>query len=305
MFLQLFFPFYLIVIAVLIIVASRYSSRILRWTYSRSLPVLATLFLLSYTGVLRAVLTVLFSYSAITELPSGHQQVVWSIDASVPLFGIKFTILFITCLLLFLLLIPFNIILLFSRWLSQFRIINKFKPFLDAFQGSYKDKYYYWVGMHLSLRGLFFSFYALQTKPRLILSTMVLISYGMMVRYAHPNKSKLVNIQELLLLLNVTITYAASYQGSGSVFSTVTNVMISLAFFQFCTIVFYHFLTYTCHCNIVVILQTVKGKVIRFYYRKNDDNYNNIDLALLDIPECTHRYNEYRDGLVSDDFNKQ
>ena len=138
--LQLFFPSYLIIIGVSIIIASRYSPRILRLTYTRSLPVLTTLFLLSYTGVLRVVLTVLFSYSTITHLPSGHQQLVWSIDASVPLFGLKFTILFITCLVLFLLLIPFNIILLFRRYLSWFRFINHFKPILDAFQGSYKDK---------------------------------------------------------------------------------------------------------------------------------------------------------------------
>ena len=59
--LQLFFPLYLIIIAVSIIIASRYSSRMLRLTYTRSLPVLATLFLLSYTGVLRTVSTVLFS----------------------------------------------------------------------------------------------------------------------------------------------------------------------------------------------------------------------------------------------------
>ena len=101
MWLQLFFPFYLIVMASIIIIVSRYSSRILRLTFSRSLPVLATLFLLSYTGVLRIVLTVLFSYSTITHVPSGHQQIVWSIDASVPLFGLKFTILFTTCLVLF------------------------------------------------------------------------------------------------------------------------------------------------------------------------------------------------------------
>ena len=74
--LQLFFPFYLVVIASSIIIISHYSSRVLRLTYSGSLPVLATLFLLSYTGVLRVVLTVLFSYSTITYLPSGHQQVV-------------------------------------------------------------------------------------------------------------------------------------------------------------------------------------------------------------------------------------
>ena len=75
--LQLFFPFYLLVIAASSIIASRYSSKILRLTYSTSLSVLATLFLLSYTGVLRVVLTVLFSYSTITHLPSlsGHQQI--------------------------------------------------------------------------------------------------------------------------------------------------------------------------------------------------------------------------------------
>ena len=96
MWLQLFFAFYLIIIAASIIIASRYSYRVLRFTYSRSLPVLATLFLLSYTGVLRTVLTILFSYSTITHLPSGHKQIVWSIDASVPFFGVKFTILYLS-----------------------------------------------------------------------------------------------------------------------------------------------------------------------------------------------------------------
>ena len=38
--LQLFFPFYLIIIAASIIITSRYSTRILRLTYTRSLPVL-------------------------------------------------------------------------------------------------------------------------------------------------------------------------------------------------------------------------------------------------------------------------
>ena len=186
MWLQLFFPSYLIIIAVSIIIASRYSTRILRLTYTRSLPVLATLFLLSYTGVLRTVLTVLFSYTAITHLPSGHQQIVWSIDTSVPLFELKFTILFITCLVLFLILIPFNATLLFTRYFLRFRVINRFKPLLDAFQGSYKDKYYYWVAVHLTLRSLLFAFYAFPTKLKLIFSTMLLITFGFYTGYIHP-----------------------------------------------------------------------------------------------------------------------
>ena len=158
--LHLFFPVFLIIIAFSIIIASHHSSRILRLTYSRSLPVLATLFLLSHTSVLRTVLTVLFSYSTITHEPSGHQELVWSADASVPLFGLKFTILFITCLVLFLILLFFNIILLFTRYLLWFKLINYFKPILDAFQGSYKDRYYYWVAVNIILRSLFFAFYA-------------------------------------------------------------------------------------------------------------------------------------------------
>ena len=300
--LQLFFPFYLIIIAISIIMASRYSTRILRLTYTRSLPVLATLFLLSYTGVLRTVLTVLFSYSTITHIPNGHQQIVWSIDASVPLFGLKFTILFITCLVLFLVLIPFNITLLFTRFLLRFKLINHFKPILDAFQGSYKNKHYYWVAVHITLRSILFALYGFQTKLRLLLTTMILVVFIAYHSHTYPYKNKLVNVQELLLLINLTIMYAASYHYSESVFSVVTNVMISLALLQFCIIVLYHFLTYTCHCNKLSTLQTMQQAIVkRFTKSKKSQNSNNNEL--LDIPECTYNYSEYRDGLISDDFN--
>ena len=300
--LLLLFPCYLIIIAASIIIASRYSYRILRLTYTRSLPVLATLFLLSYTGVLRTVLTVLFSYSTITHLPSGHKQIVWSIDASVPLFGLKFTILFITSLVLFLLLIPFNIVLSFTKYVLKFRLINHFKPLLDAFQGSCKDRCYHWVAIHINLRSIFFALYGFQMKQRLVIATMILVPFTGYHGYIHPNKNKLVNIQELLLLINLTILYAISYQGSESVYYIVTNVMISLAFIQFCTIVLYHFLTYTCQCNVVTMLQAGKQKIMKYFSLEKDICQNLNNLELLDIPERTYDYTEYQDGLVSDDF---
>ena len=297
--LQLFFPIYLMFMAFCIIIASRYSSRILRLTYERSLPVLATLFLLSYTSVLRIVLTVLFSYSTITHIPSGRQELVWSVDASVPLFGLKFTILFITCLVLFFILLFFNIILLFTRCLSQFRLINHFKPILDAFQGSYKDKYYYWVAVHIVLRSLFFALYAFQMKLRMLLATMILVPFVGAFGYISPTKNNLINFQELLLLINLTIIHAVSFYSSDStsVFGIVTNLMISVAFVHLCIIVIYHFLTYTCHCNIENKLHIFKEKLVK--YRRRDDLVN---VALLDIPERTYNYSEYQDGLVSDDF---
>jgi len=36
--------------------------------------------------------------------------------------------------------------------------------------------------------------------------------------------------------------------------------------------------------------------------KKDGGHSNHINIALLDIPECAYNYNEYRDGLVSDDF---
>ena len=289
--LRFFFPFYLIIIAVFIILASRYSPRIFRLTFSRSLPVLATLFLLSYTGVLRTVLTVLFSYSTITHLPSGHRQIVWSIDASVTLFGVKFTILFVTCLLLFLLLIPFNIILLFSRYLSRFRIINQFKPLLDTFHGPYKDMNYNWIAVNIILRSWFFALYGFASKLQLLIAATTLTVAASFHGYIRPNKNKVINIQELLLLLNLTILHTASnYCGSG-IFSFVTNIMISLALFQFLTIVLYHFLTYTCNYDVLAALHRLRKNVIRHFANEPlEDNFLNDDVALLGIDENDDNY---------------
>ena len=168
------FPLYLIFIATLIIITSHYSTTIQRLTARRALPVLATLFLLSYTKILRIVSSVLFFYSTITHLPSKHTTLVWSVDANVPLFGVRFTILFIVCLILFLILVPFNVILLFIRTLSRFRFINKFKPLLDAYQGPYKSTFYYWTGLQLLTRAVFFGISSLDRNINIAISILLL-----------------------------------------------------------------------------------------------------------------------------------
>ena len=153
MWLQLVFPTYLIFIATSLIIASHYSTRIQRITVRRALPVLATLFLLSYTKILRTVSSILFYYSTLTHLPSEHTTLVWAVDANVPLFGVKFTFLFVICLLLFLILLLFNIVLVFTKTLLRFQFISHFQPLIGAFQGPHKYKYYYWTGVQLAMRG--------------------------------------------------------------------------------------------------------------------------------------------------------
>lgn len=153
--LQLMFPVYLLLIAFALIIGSRYSTRIQRLTSHRAVQVLATLFLLCYTKILLTVCKALFFFSIITHLPSKHTTVVWSIDASVQVFGVKFSILYVACLIIFLVLLLFNILLLFPRALLRFNYINAFKPLFDAYFGPYKDKYSFWTGFQFLVRAVF------------------------------------------------------------------------------------------------------------------------------------------------------
>ena len=270
MWLQLAFPFYLIFIATLIIITSRYSNKIQRLTARRALPVLATLFLLSYTKILRIVSSVLFFYSTITHLPSKHTTLVWSADANVLLFGVRFTILFIVCLILFLILVPFNIILLFTRTLSRFRFINKFKPLLDAYQGPYKDKLYYWTGLQLVLRALLFGISSLNIQVNVAMSMVV---FGIIIGVhgtVQPFKIKYKNYQELLLFLNLHVLYVISFYGQGATNATAVNIMITLAAVHFILITTYHIITYVC------------GRVIR----------NKIQLGANPLTECITRLHD-------------
>ena len=242
-FLQLVFPVYLILIAIFIIITSHYSSRVQRLTARRALPVLATLFLLSYTKTLLAVSNVLFFYSTIAHLPSNDTTLAWSVDANVSLFGASFTVLFTTCLLIFLLLIPFNMLLIFTRTLSQFRTVNRFKPILDAYQGPYKTKYYYWTGLQLLMRAIFFGLSALDRSTYVIVSAILLGVMIWLYEKASPFNSKINNVIEILSLLNLQALFIISYFTSAS---DIVNVLVSLEMFQLACIVLVHLKMATC-----------------------------------------------------------
>ena len=117
---------YLIIITVMIIVGNRYSTRIQRLTARRGLAVLATLFLLSYTKILSTVSRMLFFYTPIIHLPGESKELVWSVDTSIKLFSGRFITVFVACLVVFLIILPFNAVLLFTRTLLRIKCINNF-----------------------------------------------------------------------------------------------------------------------------------------------------------------------------------
>ena len=230
-FLQLVFPFYLLSIAILLIVASRYFTKIQRLTARRALPVLATLFILSYTKILQTVCTALFFYSSVTHLPNKHTTVMWSVDTSIKIFETKFILLFVVCLILFLLLMMFNVVLLFIRYLSRFKFINHFKPLLDAYQGPYKDKFYFWTGLQLVTRVIFFGLSALDRNIALVLGGMLLCVIASMYGLLHPYARKEKNSQEVVFLLNLQGLFLL--KAFTEKCSIPVNIFVTLSLLQF------------------------------------------------------------------------
>ena len=207
--LPLLLPLYLISIAIVFIILSRYSAIVQRFTARKALPVLATLFLFSYTKILIIVSNVLFQYSTITHLPINKSELVWSINTTTPLFGLKFLALFIVCIILFLILLPFNLILLFTRKLSCLRAITTFKPILNNYFGLYKDSAYYWTGLLLLIRGIIYALLVINEDISLLAISGLLGGLLCLHAAVQPFKSKFYNIQECITILNLLLTYSA------------------------------------------------------------------------------------------------
>ena len=108
--LQFFFPVYIWTITAALIVTSHYSTRVSRLIGNNAVPVLATLFLMSYTKILGLSIDVI-SYTTITY-PDGYRSVIWLVDGNVNFLNGQHTPLFLITLVFLLLTMPFTIILL-------------------------------------------------------------------------------------------------------------------------------------------------------------------------------------------------
>jgi len=229
---------------------------------------------------------------------------VWSVDANIPLFGVKFTIIFLVCLVLFLILVPFNIILLLTRTLSRFNVINKFKPLLDAYQGPYKIKFYYWTGLQLVIRVVFFSISSLDININLTAGIIILSIIEGVEVICKPFKSKFNNYQEISLIINLLVLYTFTLSSQDDVNMTSVSMMITMAAVHFSLIIMYHVITYMCGgCNLPV--ETYTHKVREWISKSNKISEKRCtDIQLQDeVPEA-NRYYIYQEPLLAPDYDE-
>ena len=307
--LQFLFPIYLLMIAGLLIITSRYSVRIQRITARKVLPVLATLFLLSYTKIIRTIGSV-FRYSKITQLPSKNTILAWSICTNIPLFGGKFIVLFTVCLILLLILLPFNTILLFSRKLTHFKLINRLKPLLDAYHGPYKDKVPYWVGLQLVIRKMVLGLSVFNKDVNFLAASILFGVLFCIHGVVNPFKNKFLNIQEALILLNLLAIHITAFYNSrdGTDSLEIIKYLILTAAIYFVIIFLYQCLMMVVNKEnnmlskvIINFKKSLQQKKLKFFERQSSNTPNNntpLELRTT-VPDLSYNYQDFQEPLLA------
>ena len=251
--LQFLFPAYIWLIAGVVIVSSHYSTRISKLCGKNAVSVLGTLFLLTYTKLLRLEITVV-SYTSITY-PNGHpDKTVWLYDGNVDYLKGKHIPLFIaTVLLLVLLSVPYTLSLVSIQWLfkiSHYRPmswVHKLKPFFDAYTGPYRARHRYWTGLLLLTRILLLVSFSLNHSNNPSINILIIgVTSALLLIWLFLSggvfQSKINNRLEIFFLCNLIITsFATQFERSNKIVSPVViHVSTGIAFVVFMGIILYH-----------------------------------------------------------------
>ena len=245
--LQFTFPVYLLLIVATLAFASRYSSLVERLTRRRVIPVIATIFLLSYSKLLLTATKVLFSYKTVHRL-DGHTKTIWMWDSSIPLIGIRFIFLFAACLAVFLMvLVPFNLIMLFTKLFYRLNFFVKYiRPYVDACQAPFKDKFRYFFGLELVMRSIFFTLgnrilNGYQTVSLSMLTSTLFLVYlcifqpfkstaNNMLYISYAINAQFINLIVIFNNLMITTSYNVMFNG-----------LVLIAFIEFLSTILYYF----------------------------------------------------------------
>ena len=236
--LQFVFPLYIWAIILTMIVSSHYSSRAAR-IFSRNAPkVLATLFLLSYAKLLRAVITV-FSFTFL-DYPDGTTKTLWLYDGNVAFLRGKHIPLFmIACIVCLTFLLPYTVIVLFAQRLQRINscrvqnFLRRLKPIIDAHVGPYKDKYRFWPGLLLLSRVILFLAFAFNSlgdaNLNLLLITIVVVAViCLQLALRGVYKTWSLDVLDAVVLMNLVTLSSLSWYVQTDWQSAVTVPLLSV-----------------------------------------------------------------------------
>ena len=293
--LQFAFPLYLWVIIIIIIQLCRRYGKISRLMGSHAVPVLSTLFLLSYTKIVRTIVIVLHKREVTLHCTNESVRLVslWYEDPNVEYAKGKHIGLFGFALLVSVfLVIPYTLFLLlihfYEKYFSNFKVLRKFwsrfKPIVDAYSGPMRDEYRFWPGLLLVARiplllSVTLSDSFIQSKHFLlsILLTVLVIVLSLSHCFRGVYKKRMNNALEAWFLFNLCIMVGLSVALNEDRKVLIWyNTCLSVFIFSFILIVVYHlYLQLSC-------MKCYDASIKKLFKKKQDKED---DRPLLEITE--------------------
>ena len=269
------FPIYIWLISAVIIFLSNRYIRVTRLVGENAVKVLATLFLLSYSKMLRVTLHSLNLNVIYIHLNSTSTtfKLRWILDGNIAYFkDINHLIIFVISLFFLGFTLPFSFSLLSLKFVYSlsncsrlFSWINKLKPFFDTYTGPYMDKARFWTGLLLLVRILLLVVNAYDYFdshiPHLVGIIACLVLISTLVALNGVYKSHSLNVLEYFFICNIIVLFLTKISTSNvNWHGIVSHLLVSSAFLAFLGIVGYH----------VYLFCKRWGRIPAFWHRNTD-----------------------------------
>ena len=267
--LQFAFPLYLLSLALLLIFLCRKYQRLASLMGSNSVKVLATLFFLTYTKILR-IIFMIFSVS-ILQYPDGSHEWRWTEDGNMLFARGKHLVLLIFGFAALCFTLPYTIVVTFYPCMqrSRFRCfhwIHRLKPLLDAYGGIYKPRYQFWTGLLLLARLSLLLCFALDvsqdsyyTSLSVLLVCLFVLSLGWVLGGVYQDWR--LDVLEASYVLNLAFYSGATLKTTIAQSILLISISVGLAFIAFLLTLIWKF----------AVPSKVCGRFCAFISRRRDD----------------------------------
>ena len=288
--LQFVFPLYLWVLVGLIILSSNFSLKIAKNLGKNPIAVLTTIFLLSYTKLLRT------SFAALSltfvEYPNDTQAAVWVYDGSVGFLEGKHIPLFLVAIATLLtLFLPYTLLLFGGQWLqahSSIKVFSwienyKLRGILDPYYAPYKSAHRYRTGLLLLVRLLLLLIFVSNAlgDPSVNLLAIACVSLCLATLTwltGAVYRKWYLDVLEASFTFNLGILAAATYyvRGAGGSQAAVAYTSVGIAFATFTGIIVYHLYfqirNTLCKCKAPGISKEAENNIQYTRHREELDN---------------------------------
>ena len=242
--LQFLFPLYLWLILAAIILACRYSITMARLIGNHAVEVLATTFLLSYTKLLRTIITV---FSSTTIVYPEGQRALWLYDSNHQFGrGDHLALLLFSLLTFVFIALPYTLLIVSVQFLRRYshlcllKWVTKLMPIFDAYLGPYKHRHGYWTGLLLLVRLLLVVVFAINVLGNPAINLFIIRSTALIVIVLNLGlggvyKSKLLTALEIFYVANLlavasatSLTREGSWDQRYAIYTSIALAMLVL-----------------------------------------------------------------------------